>query len=65
MADHSVEIARLEALLSTGARSISVDGVSTTLDPESIRQRLRQLKADDDAHRGRRPRITSMDLRGF
>lgn len=49
MADHSVEIAALEALLNSAASSTSVDGLSTTFDLEAARIRLQELKATDDA----------------
>ena len=49
MADYSIEIAALESLLNSATRSVSVDGMSTTIDLESARRRLAELKALDDA----------------
>lgn len=49
MADHSVEIAELEEILSKGVTSTSVDGVTVTRDLAEIRRRLAELRADDDA----------------
>lgn len=49
MADYSVEIAALEAILNSATRSVSVDGLSTQIDLSAARQRLAELKAKDDA----------------
>lgn len=49
MADNSAEIARLEAILSDGIQSQSVDGLSATRDLTEIRRRLAELRRDDDA----------------
>ena len=49
MADHSVEIAALESLLNASATSVSVDGLSSTLNLENARKRLQELRATDDA----------------
>lgn len=58
MADHSIEIAALEALLNSAASSVSVDGLSTSFNLEQARKRLQELKASDDstlANGGARP----------
>ena len=38
------KIANLELLLSSGANSITIDGVTTSLNVESLRQQIRDLK---------------------
>lgn len=38
-------IAQLEAILASGAASVSVDGTSVSYDAESIRQTLRELQS--------------------
>ena len=47
-----------------GARSVVIDGVTVAYDFDSLRRELRQLRAEDDAERRKRPRIQSIDLRG-
>lgn len=64
MADYSIEIAALESLLNSATRSVSVDGMSTTLDLESARRRLAELKAlDDGAIAAGRVRPTNATIR--
>jgi len=48
VADHSVEIAQLEEILSKGVTSTTVDGVTVTRDLAEVRRRLAELRADDD-----------------
>ena len=48
MPDYSTEIANLEEILNAGATSMSVDGVSTTVDLAEVRRRLAQLQANHD-----------------
>jgi len=63
MPDNSAEIAALETVLNSGARSVSVDGVTTTFEnAEQIRRRLRELRETDTANAGRRPRISTIDI---
>jgi hypothetical protein len=65
MPDYSVEIAALEAILNSGAQSISTDGLSTTYDLAQVRKRLAELKAKDDAtiaSGNSRPRIARIRL---
>lgn len=65
MADYSIEIAALEAILNSGANSVSTDGLSTSYDLESVRKRLAELKAKDDAsinNGNARPRIARIRL---
>ncbi len=49
MADYSIEIAALEAILNSGASSVSTDGLSTSYDLESVRKRIAELKSQDQA----------------
>lgn len=65
MADHSERIAEIQDLLRTGATSVETDGTTVQLDPESLRRELRQLMAEDDTNRGRRPVVSSINLSGF
>lgn len=65
MADNTARIAAIRLLLQTGVTSTTVDGTTTTFDPESLRRELRALIADDDTQRSRRPRISSVNLSGL
>lgn len=62
MPDNSTEIAHLQALLNSGADSITVDGVTTKLDHSAIARRLRELRATDTTDKNRRPVISTIDL---
>lgn len=62
MADHSVRIAEIQETLRSGVSSVSTDGTTTTFDLASLRKELRQLMAEDDVHRGRRPAVSSINL---
>ena len=64
MADHSARIEEIEEILRTGATSVSTDGTSISYDFASLRRELRRLRAEDDAHRGRRPVVSSIKLDG-
>lgn len=48
MADYSAEIAAIETILNSGAKSTSVDGLSVSYDLVALRKRLAELKALDD-----------------
>ena len=62
MADNTARIAAIRAILRTGVTSTTVDGTSTTIDPASLRAELRQLVAEDDVQRVRRPRISTVNV---
>ena len=64
MADNSVEIERIEAILNSGATSAVVDGNTITVDHETLSKRLRRLKATDDSARGRRPTVLNVRMGG-
>lgn len=65
MADNAQRIAEIRALLETGATSISADGTNTQFDPDSLRQELRRLEAEDDTAHSARPVAASIYLGGF
>lgn len=58
------EIESLKEILSTGVSSSSVDGVSTAIDLESLRRRLRELQAIQESGRTK-PVIQSVFLGGW
>ncbi len=60
--DNSLKIAKIKAILEAGATSVSVDGTSVTYDFEQLRTQLRQLQLADDAQKGQRPVVFSLDL---
>lgn len=62
MADNAARIATIRRILQSGAKSTSVDGVSTTLDLDSLRQELRRLEAEDDEASENRPRVSQVWL---
>ncbi|MBX3444264.1 MAG: hypothetical protein KF774_17815 [Planctomyces sp.] len=57
-------IAILETLLDSGAKTITVDGVVTAIDPDAIRARIAELKEEDPEGQSRRPRLLSIDMSG-
>ena len=65
MADNSEAILAIRTLLGTGTRSVTVDGVTTTFDPDSLRKELSRLLADDDTEQTKRPRAFGVNLSGF
>lgn len=62
MADHSAEIAKLESLLNAGATSMSVDGQQISIDLDSVRRRLADLKAEDDCTQTNNKRVRSAKI---
>lgn len=60
MADNSTEIARIRALLASGAKFVTTDGTQVALDHDSLRTELRRLIATDDTLKGRRPAAASI-----
>ena len=58
------KIEAIEAIQDVGAKSVSVDGVTTQFDFEQLRRRKRELDAasNDPAAKARRPRSSSIDL---
>lgn len=65
MADNTARIAEIRAVLRSGVTASTVDGGSLTIDPESLRRELRNLVAEDDVQRTRRPRISTVNLSGL
>ena len=65
MADHSTRISQIQAILRAGARRVTVDGVAVEHDFAALRRELRQLMAEDERYRGRRPVVSSIDLSGY
>lgn len=65
MADYSVEIARLEAILNAGTQYVGVDGMQTFYNLPEVRKRLSELRALDDSTIERnkaRPRSATIRL---
>lgn len=63
MADKSTEIAALEAILDSGARQVTVDGVTTSFsDATQIRKRIRELQVETDGDQRRKPRVSTINL---
>jgi uncharacterized protein (UPF0335 family) len=60
---YETEIARLEAILNSGASDVSTDVDRTAFDHKSIREQLAKLRRKQDATK--RPRQAQADLSGF
>lgn len=67
MADHSAEIAEIEAILNAGIKETVNDGERVVLDFDQLRLRLKELKGDDDVAKTKRkrPRTVRFGLGGF
>lgn len=66
MANNTAKIAELEAILQAGETSTTIDGTTTTVDLNVIRQQLNELRAndDDEANRLRKPTVATICLGG-
>jgi hypothetical protein len=63
--DNSAEILVLEAILNSGAESVSTDGQTTKFDLDAVRKRLSELRQQQAPDITRtRPRISTIDLSG-
>lgn len=60
MPDNSAAIAKIEAILNTGATSVTTDGTTVNYDFEELRRRLKELRNTDPALK--RSRIGQIDL---
>jgi hypothetical protein len=60
MPDNSVEIAKIKAILNTGAKTVVTDGTTVNYDFAELRRRLKELMAEDPAYR--RSRVGQIDL---
>lgn len=65
MADNSARIESILAILRSGAASVSIDGRTIQYDLAALRRELRQLQAEDDANKGRRPASATINLGGY
>ena len=65
MTSHTAEIEKLKAILAAGARRVTIDGQTVEYDFDAIRQRLRELEAEDDCTMPKRPRASTINLSGF
>ena len=60
--DNTVVIAELEDVLRASVTSMSADGVSATVDLESLAKKQRDLISQDTVLRANRPRVMRIDL---
>jgi len=65
MPDNTRRIAELEAILQSGARSVSVDGVSTQIDLDAIRRERDRLVEADDTRGNERPTVCGINFGNF
>lgn len=59
------EIARIKAILSSGAQTVTVDGVTAAVDAQALRRRLRELQAIDGTTGIQKPVIQKVWLGGW
>ncbi len=59
------QIKDLESLLNSGATEVVVDGITLKIDQQAIRQRIEDLKAEEDDPIVQRPVMVPVDLGGF
>jgi hypothetical protein len=62
MPNHTSRIAEIRGILRQGADSVTVDGTSVRYDLRALKQELRELEAEDDELRHRKPRVSSINL---
>jgi len=60
--DNAVKIVKIRTILESGVSSVTVPGVTTVIDRESLRKELRRLEGEDDTLRSRRPPIASINM---
>jgi hypothetical protein len=63
--DNTKRIADIREILRAGATSVTSDGTTVSFDFNQLRRELRELMAEDDRLRGRRPFAASINLGGF
>lgn len=63
MADNSARINQIREILAEGASTVVRDGSTVTWDLDQLRTELRELEATDDTLAGRRPEISSINMR--
>lgn len=64
MADYSAQIADIEEILRSGAKTVVIDGVTTTYDHDSLRKELSRLKRLNETTKGKRPLFATIRLDG-
>lgn len=64
MADNSAQIAELRAILQSGVTTRTINGTTTTVDLNVIRQQLAALMSQDDSEKSRKPRVATIYLGG-
>ena len=65
MADNTARITEIRAILQAGATTVKTAGVEVVYDFAQLQRELRELLADDDDQRGRRPVSAAINLGGF
>jgi hypothetical protein len=63
MANNAERIAEIREILSLGVTSVTRDGSMVSYDLDQLRTELRELESTDDTLRGRRPEISSINMR--
>jgi hypothetical protein len=65
MADNTLRIADIDAILRSGVASFTNDGTTITHNFAELRKERRRLAASDDTLKGKRPTSVQLDLGGF
>lgn len=63
MADNADKIAEIDETLQSGAKSITTDGVSVTIDTTQLTSERARLIQTDDTAKAKRPRVVQVDMR--
>lgn len=59
------ELEKIEAMLSSGVKSVTVDGTTTQIDLAALQKRASQLRSLLTSEKARRPRSASIYLGGM
>lgn len=60
--DNTARINEIRDILRAGAAAVTTDGTSVTFDFDALRRELRELEAQDDRQKGKRPVASSISF---
>lgn len=62
MANNTVRIAAIRAILEAGVSTIMIGGEQVSYDFDTLRRELRRLEQEDDTAKKRRPSVSRIEL---